>query len=1453
MRLTNSTLIKVDEPATGSHEQHMTVVVIAEKPAVARDIARVLGATHRQEGHLSGNGYIVTWTIGHLVGLAEPQQINPAWGKWRRDQLPMVPDVWPLVVHDGTREQFEIVRRIVNDPQVERLICATDAGREGELIFRYLYQATQCRKPFQRLWISSLTPAAIRAGLAALKAGCEFDGLADAARGRSQADWLVGMNLSRAYTLAMRHEIGDVLSVGRVQTPTLAMVAEREQAIRAFVPEDYFEVVATFKPLNDKSFESETGQSETLITYPGTWFRGDKPTPEAKRLPADGVSADAIVARAKIGQAVIAAKTAETQHLAPPLLYDLTDLQRHANRLYGFTAQTTLEIAQRLYEHHKVISYPRTDSRHLSQPVAATLPSLIPVIAAPYTAHLAAGTGQRPLSRRFVDDSKVTDHHAIIPTPIVARVLSTDEQKIYDLICRRLLMAWHDDYIFSTTTVITVVTSQPGDQPTNVVDRYHSTGTVVEQRGWKVLEPVPDRPIRRPLATQKISAESADAPSPLAPPTPLADPEIPLPTDLYEGQPQHIVDVQKIAKRTRPPPRFTEATLLTAMETAGRQLEDKELAAAMKDCGLGTPATRADIIETLLKRQYITRQGKVLHATERGLMLIEAVHPQVKTPLLTGQWEARLRQIQRGKDTLVTFMRDMNDYIQQAVQMAWGVIVVQSPLPSSAYSTRSKTKDDTVPSNAPATPPPTLPSPSRATALPAPTASDTSHADKDADNKLNNRSDNPKDTTSDTSVNSQATASASDATADPVHYLLQQVFHLTAFRPYQEAVCRQVIEGHDVLLVMPTGAGKSLCFQLPGLARKGTTLVISPLIALMDDQTSKLQALGIRAERIHSGLERTQSRDICRQYLRGELDFLFIAPERLSVPGFPEMLAKRKPILIAVDEAHCISQWGHDFRPDYRMLGQHLPLFRPVPIIALTATATPRVQDDIIAQLGMTDVRRCIYGFRRTNLAIEMVECNPSVRPARVRDVLGDPAHRPAIVYTPTRKAADELSALLRQDFSAEAYHAGMNPSDREQVQTRFLNGTLDIIVATIAFGMGIDKPNIRTVIHTGLPSSVEGYYQEIGRAGRDGLPSRAILLYSYADRRLHEFFREKAYPDVKLLQRIFDALNADWQPPDLVRRYLQMEEDVFAVALEKLWLHGGARMDSDGQVAKGQLGWRDTYVTQYRHRQGQIDDASRLARAHDCRMRRLVQHFGEYSEHDEPCELCDVCAPRNCVVKCFRSPTTFEIQSLMQIVDTLQKSRGRISERQLHALAVKDLSRTIYDSLLHALAIGGLVRLTADQFVNQEGELVKFERVTLTEAGRQGSAQHFVNLLIPETINISSATPSAKDKSPLSRLPPLGGDGGISPVHPPAQSPPTPLVKALKQWRLEEARKRDLSAFYIMTDRVLQHIANTQPTNATELRAIRGIGSKFMRNYGDAVLQVIRQHRTSVDGLKHF
>jgi DNA topoisomerase-3 len=1333
-----------------------TIAILAEKPSVAQDIARVLGANTRGKGYLQGNGYVVTWAVGHLVSLAQPHEIKAEWRQWRFDQLPILPAEWPLVVYEKTKDQFEVVRKILTSGRVSRVVCATDAGREGELIFRYIYEAAGCRKPVSRLWISSLTPDAIRKGFDKLRPGSEYDRLADAASGRSRADWLVGMNLSRAYSIVYHEE----LSVGRVQTPTLAMIVDREIALRNFVPEDFMEVVATF----------HLRESQDKESYQGTWFRSPAKSgkdndslTKASRLPADGEEAERIVLRGRTGEAAIESLTSETKRMQPPLLYDLTELQRHANRLYGFSAQQTLDLAQALYERHKLISYPRTDSRHLSADVATTVPGIVAAISKSYLPHLAPGTGERLLSKRFVDDSKVSDHHAIIPTAVSAEKahLAEDERKIYGLICRRFFMMWHDDYLQAVTTVITAITNG------SIVDRYRTTGTLVEQLGWKALDIATEGRRRDP----KGSGEE-DTPDQV------------LPVTLVKGQLQDVRDVEVRKKKTRPPKRFTEGTLLTAMQTAGQSLDERELSEAMKETGLGTPATRAATIEVLLKRGFIVRNGKNLEATEKGIHLIEVVHPEVKSPAMTGQWEAFLKKIQHGQSRLDPFMEGISEYVRSVI----GKVGQTPPVP------RALAPETSMNSDAP-----------------------------------------------------DVRISAKIPTFTTLTELLQNAFGFPKFRPNQEAVCEAVTAGKDALLVMPTGSGKSLCYQLPGLARGGTTLVISPLIALMDDQVHKLKERCLAVECIHSGRDRETSRRVCAEYLSGKLQFLFIAPERLRVTGFPEMLAKRKPSLIAIDEAHCISQWGHDFRPDYRMLGQYLPGLRPAPVLALTATATPLVQKDIAAELGLIEPKHFIHGFRRENIGIEIVEALPSQRPSLAREILSDAKHRPGIVYAPTRKQAESLAEEWAGVFKVATYHAGLDADRRHRVQEEFMAGKLDVMVATIAFGMGIDKADVRTVIHTALPGSVEGYYQEIGRAGRDGNPSRAILMHSYGDRHTHDFFFSRDYPDVRLMDQVFTGLPSAPLAKEKLRKTLGIEEELFDKIIEKLWTHKGAILDFAENVSQGEQTWRASYIAQGEQKRAQIDQMIRFSESNQCRMMSLVRHFGDSSDSAASCGACDFCAPAKCVAQRFRTATDVERAVLYRALTAMKLIRSR-STGKLYAdlYPGKEISRDNFEEILGAMARAGLLGFE-DAVFEKDGKQIPYRTVSLTPAGRGTDETTPVEFVMKD-----AARPALNRKSSKKARKSKGSSTAASrsksekPEKAAAMTGPEQnrIEQALRAWRLSEAKRRRVPAFRIFGDRALLSIATTAPSNEAELLAVQGIGAGIVKKYGTHIFRLVADSR---------
>jgi DNA topoisomerase-3 len=1343
--------------------EHSSVLVIAEKPSVARDIAQALGASGRGDGYFHGSGWIVTWAIGHLVGLAEPEDMNPAWRRWRLEDLPILPNAWPLLVGEATRSQFEVVRRWLLSPDVRGVVCATDAGREGELIFRYIYEASGTNKRVKRLWLSSLTPEAITSGFRALKPGEDFDRLADAARARSRADWLVGMNLSRAYSVLYDEQY----SVGRVQTPTLAMIVARELEIRSFVPEEYLEVRATFAPFEEE--EPRANSSEVYVgAYLDTLRGAGKPPPklprEPRRLPKDGVEANSVVARAKQGSAEIASVERSIRNVPPPELYDLTELQRHANRLYGFSAERTLKLAQALYEEYKLLSYPRTDSRHLSSAIAATLPAIVSAISAPYAADLPDGVGERPLGRRFVEDARVTDHHAILPTERAApSTLSNDERRIYDLVCRRLLSAWHEDHVFAVTTVTTHITTD------DVTDRYSSSGTSIERLGWKVLEPGFTKDRGKSGKQGKESRASS------------------LPGGLQPKERRRVVDAKAESKETKPPPRLNDASLLTAMETAGRTLDEREISEAMRERGLGTPATRASIIETLLRRGYVERAEKSFVPTEKGIALIDAVHPHVKSPAMTGEWEAKLGRIERGSATLDGFMLEIERFVTDVV----GAV--------SASGLGTAGRSGTMPSGRP--PESTQPRSPTQPSLPMPLS----------------RSAPPRRTSRPTELKELLTTS----------------FGFTSFRPYQEEVCRAAASGKDVMLVMPTGAGKSLCYQLPGLARGGTTLVVSPLIALMEDQVGQLERRGFAAERIHSGRSRADSRAACARYLEGSLDFLFIAPERLKVPGFPEMLAKKKPVLIAVDEAHCISQWGHDFRPDYRMLGERLPLLRPAPVIALTATATPAVQDDIVSELRLSNPSRHIHGFRRTNIAIEVVERSPRDRAEVIAGLLSDPGRRPAIVYAPTRSESEQLAEKLSK-LRAAAYHAGLTTDVRERVQSAFLSGELDIIVATTAFGMGIDKPNVRSVIHAALPASVEGYYQEIGRAGRDGEPSRAILLASYVDTRTHEFFVARDYPDPEVLADVVSAVPRAGIPlSDLVARS-QLDSDTFEKVVEKLWIHGGVRIDTSDVVRRESDAWRPSYERQRAHKYEQVQRMRQYAETPRCRMLQLVAHFGDARDSGEACGECDVCAPERAKAIVFRTPNAVESLAAAKILKSLEEREGR-SVGQLHreVLGEHTLDRRTLDHVLGALARSGSVRLEVAE-LEKEGTTILYQRVYRGAAVEPGALRMVVT---PERSSSRSRKRDARETSGTRGRTSKSRDTGSAPSAAAAQ-----LERELRAWRAAEAKRLRVPAFRVLTDRTLVAIAAARPTSEAGLLALSGMGLKLVEKFGKALLEIVAQ-----------
>lgn len=674
--------------------------------------------------------------------------------------------------------------------------------------------------------------------------------------------------------------------------------------------------------------------------------------------------------------------------------------------------------------------------------------------------------------------------------------------------------------------------------------------------------------------------------------------------------------------------------------------------------------------------------------------------------------------------------------------------------------------------------------------------------------------------------------------------ILQTRFGYDQFRPRQEAVCQAVADGKDALVVMPTGAGKSLCYQVPGLARGGTTLVISPLVALIEDQVTRLLSRGVRAGRIHSGRTREDSRETFRSYLKGELEFLFIAPERLAVPGFAEMLKQHPPSLIAVDEAHCISHWGHDFRPDYRLVGERLEGLKNTPVVALTATATPLVQRDICTQLRLRDPGLFIHGFRRDNLAIQVVDALPSDRADRIAAVLAEPDRLPAIVYAPTRKKAEELARALHGKIRAAAYHAGMPAGDREEVQLAFLNGTIDAIVATVAFGMGIDKANVRTVVHAALPGSLESYYQEIGRGGRDGLLSKAILFHCFSDRKTHEFFMDRDQPDASVLVKIRAAVpeSGSILADDLRGSVRGIEADVFEKALEKLWMHGGVKIENGEHVSIGSPEWRRPYEDQRKHRMAQLDSMQSFTESGSCRMTTLIRHFGDVADGTKPCGICDRCAP----VSNVRLFDDLERGVAAQTLASLSGRDGQAVGRLFDEAVSFDskVTRSGFERVLSSLARARMIEIFQSEF-EKDGKKISFRKIHLLAGGKSAKGKDLAEIEIDGDPMGSARSGASRTKKKLKSL---GERSNRSSA--PARTPDDPtlaselpkLFEDLRAWRLAEARKKGVPAFRILSDRVLYAICEERPGDEGALLQVPGMGPKLVAQYGKDLLERVAE-----------
>jgi DNA topoisomerase-3 len=631
-------------------------LLIAEKPSVGQDLARVLkGPFKKQEGTLEGPEHVITWAVGHLVQLAEPEAYDAKYKSWRMADLPIVPERFKLEVRDErSRKQMSVVAKQLGREDIDEVVNACDAGREGELIFAYLYEKAKGKKPVKRLWLNSMTSAAMKSALASLRPADEFERLEEAARSRSEADWIVGMNATRAATIRLRSSFDGAVSLGRVQTPTLAIVARREEEIKAFTPEPYWLVDATFAA---GALAGEPASAERV--YVGH-FQAPDGSPGTTKGPRIGTEQEAlaIVAACEGRPGTITKLEKKEQREKAPMLYDLTTLQREANNRYGFSAKRTLAAAQRLYEEHKALTYPRTNSRYLTSDMVDEIKPIAELVGghAEYRkgAEYVTGLNVLPLAR-VVNDEKVTDHHAIIPTRSEHNLekMGSDDRRVYDMAVRRFLAVFHPEAVFENTRVETTVMAAGGED--------NGAGHVFRTRGKLLIVPG-WRGVYDEISADAKAAE-AEARGDEDEET---DQQLPR---LVPDEQVQTRTIESLRKETKPPRRYSDASLLGAMETAGKLVDDDELREAMKDSGIGTPATRASIIERLITVGYLEREGRALVATEKGLNVIRLLNEHALTsPGLTGSWEQRLGKIERGEDSRKQFMGDIAGFAQETVK-----------------------------------------------------------------------------------------------------------------------------------------------------------------------------------------------------------------------------------------------------------------------------------------------------------------------------------------------------------------------------------------------------------------------------------------------------------------------------------------------------------------------------------------------------------------------------------------------------------------------------------------------------------------------------------------------------------------------------------------------------------------------------------------------------------------
>lgn len=616
------------------------IVCIAEKPSVARDIANILGATQQHQGYLEGNGYQVTWTFGHLCELKYPEDYTPGWKRWSLGQLPMVPTRFGIRLKDdqGVKAQFNVIRQLMQ--KADSIVNCGDAGQEGELIQRWVMQKAEAKCPVQRLWISSLTEESIREGFAQLKPQSDYRSLYEAGLCRAIGDWLLGMNATRLYTLKYGNNRAPgtpPLSIGRVQTPTLALIVKRQQEIEHFTPEPYWVLTTVYRDTTFNAVMADPNDDEAVAADPD---KKKANTPARRGFTSEEEGRAALE---KIRQEPFTITSVERKRgtEAPPRLFDLTSLQVECNKKFSYSAEQTLQLIQQLYE-KKVTTYPRVDTTYLSDDIYPKCSGILNGISGQYGELLQPLRGAKlRKSKKVFDSSKVTDHHAIIPTGVAAQNLTDMERNVYDLVARRFITVFYPDCLFATTTVCGEAAEVP----------FKATGKQILEPGWHAVPP-------SAVARQQQSNDDDDAKD--------KDQERTLP-DFVKGESgPHRPDLAQ--KFTQPPKPYTEATLLRAMETAGRTVDNEELRDALKENGIGRPSTRAAIIETLFRRQYIRRQRKTIVATATGVELIGIIREELlKSAELTGIWEKKLRQIEHHEYSATQFVDELKAMVNELV------------------------------------------------------------------------------------------------------------------------------------------------------------------------------------------------------------------------------------------------------------------------------------------------------------------------------------------------------------------------------------------------------------------------------------------------------------------------------------------------------------------------------------------------------------------------------------------------------------------------------------------------------------------------------------------------------------------------------------------------------------------------------------------------------------------